>query len=692
MNFAKPELALLLLAIPLLIYYLRLIFKIVSARREKLFSSRNYSSLANFETNPYTAVRALLVLAGLTMAIIAAMRPQGIEKLDEYQARAMDICFAIDCSESMKALDLGRYSRLEITKAVVAQLIDSLRTDRIGIIGFAGDASCVCPLTMDHNAAKTLLQQIDFDTVEKGGTRLDYALETARARFTRDENVARAIIVFTDGEDQEGDPLAAAGRAYKDGIIIYTVGIGDPKGVPIPESRDVWGDVRYKRYKGREVITRLNEEILEKIASQAEGRYFHVGDQKSLDSMVASLKKMDRRAVRSASVSKREELFHYFAWIALAFLIAEYLIPPRVMKKSTLALFAAFLLLAAPAAASVPTRVSERPPVPPVPAPDDESNRKIKSHLETGAARYGARDFYGARSEYQGARMLDPRNFASNYNAGCAEYRNRDYASAVGSFEKAIASDASKSRYEPYYNMGNSYFRMDDFASAIKAYEDALKIKPDDEDTKFNLELARRKLAEQEEKKRREQEKKQQQDGQDKQDKKEGQQQQQQGRQEGDKKEGRQQQQQGQGGQEKKGDRQQNASGNDKKSGDDKKGGEGREQDPGREKKAGENSEGEAGKEGQPGSKDLVDRGNVEKYKNLKIDQNRAKLYLRDLEKMESEISGAYRENRKRMRRPLDEMDIFNMSPDQIDEYMQKRLEGREQDEGGKGDADRKDW
>ncbi|HOD39823.1 MAG TPA: VWA domain-containing protein, partial [Candidatus Wallbacteria bacterium] len=166
-------------------------------------------------------IKITLYLAAMALVSFAAARPQGLEKPEEIEASSIDICFAIDVSESMKARDLGRDNRLDITRAVVTHLIDNLKSDRVALVTFAGEASCICPLTLDHASAKSLLMQADFDLIEKGGTRLELAIKTAVERFNKDDEAAKVVVIFTDGEDHDGRPVEAAREAYKNGAIIH---------------------------------------------------------------------------------------------------------------------------------------------------------------------------------------------------------------------------------------------------------------------------------------------------------------------------------------------------------------------------------------------------------------------------------------------------------------------------------------
>ncbi|OPZ38395.1 MAG: photosystem I assembly protein Ycf3 [Spirochaetes bacterium ADurb.BinA120] len=621
-------------------------------------------------------IKITLYLSAMALVSFAAARPQGLEKPEEIEASSIDICFAIDVSESMKARDLGRDNRLDITRAVVTHLIDNLKSDRVALVTFAGEASCICPLTLDHASAKSLLMQADFDLIEKGGTRLELAIKTAVERFNKDDEAAKVVVIFTDGEDHDGRPVEAAREAYKNGAIIHCVGIGSKSGVKIPVSQDIWGAPVYKKFNGKDVVTRLNEQVLVDIAAAAGGEYFHVSDQNSLVKMISGLKNIKKRALRVSSFNVREELFAYFAALALIFIIIDSMIPQRSRKNAGIILFLLAAVSVASSAGAARAEIQQAPP--PLAAEYDSLTPKISAHSQKGKELYDAGKFGAAESEFQSAKILKPFDIAANYNIGCARYKNRDYKGAIEAYGEALKAGGAKSRFEPFYNMGNSHFKLQDYGKAIESYEQALKIKPDDADTLHNLELAKKKLEQQAQK-----------DQQNKQDQNQGKDGDKNGQ--GDKKEGDENnsqkgenQKDGNAGEEKKQDGKQENNGGQKE----QKAGESGSENA--EKK--DASSGGEGKDGKEAVKDLVDKQNVEKYKNIQVDPNRLKLFLKDLENDEARVQYLYQQNKKRMNK-ADEMDPFNMTPEQLRRQM---LFGEEPDPGEnkkqKSGGDKKDW
>jgi Ca-activated chloride channel family protein len=260
-------------------------------------------------------------MVGLALLIIAICRPLGEETFETVEAKGVDIVFAIDVSESMKAEDMKPINRLNVTKLVVSNFIEKLTFDRVGIIAFGGDSSVQCPLTIDHDTANSFLASMDFDSVGKSGTNLAEALMTSNDRFVDEKDVAKVIILLTDGEGQEGEAVEAAKKIAKDGTRIYTIGIGNKEGVPIPIGRTVFGEKVYKRYKGKVVYTKLEEQTLKDISYVTGGKYFHVVSNETLTEVLDEIRNMDKRVMRVSKRAVRSEIFQYFLIPSFIFLI-----------------------------------------------------------------------------------------------------------------------------------------------------------------------------------------------------------------------------------------------------------------------------------------------------------------------------------------------------------------------------------
>lgn len=328
-HFARPEYLALLLAVPILLAYMAVRDAATRRRRDRLADPHLFPLLSLGEPGHLRAVRRALLLSGMAALAVATARPLGAERFESFDAKGVDIVFALDVSESMRAEDMRPGNRLQVTKIVVGDFIKKLEFDRVGIVAFAGDASVVCPLTLDHDTAVSFLNGVDFNAVQKGGTNLAEAIATANDRFVDGRDVARVIVLLTDGEEQEGGAVEVARKVAEGGARIYTIGIGDRRGVPIPVGRTVFGETVYKRYKGEVVVTKLEEKTLQDIAFVSGGKYYHVTNNRTLQEVLDEIRTMDRRVVRVSTKAVRGEAFQPFLILALVLLVAAFLLRER---------------------------------------------------------------------------------------------------------------------------------------------------------------------------------------------------------------------------------------------------------------------------------------------------------------------------------------------------------------------------
>ena len=275
-------------------------------------------------------LKAVLITAGSMFLIGALIRPQIGTRLEEVKREGKDVIVAIDVSKSMLAEDISP-SRLEKAKHEVSKLIEKLRGDRIGIIVFAGEAFVQCPLTLDYGAAKLILSAVNPDLIPIPGTNISQALVKAIETFDQRERKYKVLVLITDGEDHIGEIDKYSEAAAKEGIVIYTVGIGSPQGVPIPEYDKQGVKIGYKKDSdGNTVISKLDEETLQKIAFTANGKYFNATPQESeLDDLIAEITKGEKKELGSMQYTNFEDRFQYFLGICIILLLAEMLISER---------------------------------------------------------------------------------------------------------------------------------------------------------------------------------------------------------------------------------------------------------------------------------------------------------------------------------------------------------------------------
>jgi Ca-activated chloride channel family protein len=226
---------------------------------------------ASFSAKKHRFKIFILTLA-LVAIMIALMRPQWGFEWKEVKRQGVDIFIALDVSKSMLAQDI-KPSRLERAKFAIKDLVKKLQGDRIGLISFAGTAFIQCPLTIDYSAFLFVLDGLGIDTIPRGGTSISSALKEAVDGYEGGLKKYKALIVITDGEDHEGDPLKLAEQAKEEGINIFTIGIGTEEGELIQVINDKGERVFLKDKSGNVVKTRLNEGVLKQIALKTEGSY-----------------------------------------------------------------------------------------------------------------------------------------------------------------------------------------------------------------------------------------------------------------------------------------------------------------------------------------------------------------------------------------------------------------------------------
>lgn len=274
----------------------------------------------------------ILIMIGYALLIIGIANPQTGSKLVEGERKGIDIMIALDVSNSMLAEDI-QPNRLERAKQSISKLIDKLGNDRIGIIVFAGHAYMQLPITTDYSAAKMFLETINTRIVPTQGTAIGTAIDMAVNSFD-DETHSRAIIVITDGENHEDEPIESAKNAVDQGIIVYTIGMGLLEGAPIPEYNQYNRRTGYKKDRqGSTVITKLNESMLQQIASAGNGVYVRANNSSTgLKTVFDEINKLEKTEFESKMFSDYEDRFQYFIALSLIFIILELLIFERKSK------------------------------------------------------------------------------------------------------------------------------------------------------------------------------------------------------------------------------------------------------------------------------------------------------------------------------------------------------------------------
>jgi Ca-activated chloride channel family protein len=277
-------------------------------------------------------VKFILQLIAFSAGVIMLSRPQFGSKIEDVKKQGVEVIIALDVSNSMLAEDI-QPDRLTRAKQAISRLVDNLDNDKIGLIVFAGDAYIQIPITTDYLSAKMFLSAINPNIVPKQGTAIGAAINLGVKSFSPGEGKSKAIIIITDGENHEDDPVKDAEEASKAGIVIHTIGIGSTEGVPIPVVINGRKDY-LKDVDGNTVITKLDEEILKKIALSTNGNYVRASNSNiGLDEIYAQIKKMKKQDLESTMYTEYNDQFQIFAAIALFLLVVDFIIMERKNRR-----------------------------------------------------------------------------------------------------------------------------------------------------------------------------------------------------------------------------------------------------------------------------------------------------------------------------------------------------------------------
>ncbi len=417
---------------------------------------------------------ALLIVAA-ALLIIALARPQNGYDKEEVRQTGLDIVVAVDTSKSMLAADIAP-NRLARAKLAALELMQTAKADRLGLVAFAGDAFLSCPLTIDDTAFQQSVQALDVNAIPQGGTALAAAINTALATFKEKGN-HRALVIFTDGEDNDEGALAAAGQASKEGLKIFTVGIGSTEGTLVTIT-DAKGNSDYVRdEKGQVLKSKLNEKLLQDIAAAAGGFYLPLRGADTIGTLYErGLAPLPKSEGKEKIVRRYHEQFYWPLAAAWVLLVVEFLLPERGRRKTSrlTAVLLALLVSGFSGFASPATALRE----------------------------YRNGNFTNALLEYTKLAEVRTNDIRLVFNAGTAAYRATNFDLAQNLFQRVAVSPDLKLQQSAFYNLGNVQFQKakrakdldgleQGFDAAAKIYERAVMLNTNDVDAGFNLKFAR---------------------------------------------------------------------------------------------------------------------------------------------------------------------------------------------------------
>lgn len=480
MNLKHPELLFLVFLVPALLTLLFYTWRRRKAAFTKLCNLDKISNLFPQNSRVKTLFRLTLISFAAIMIITGLISPRWGYEWQEIETKGTNIIVAIDVSKSMLARDISP-SRLTRAKFEVTKLIDKLAGDRIGLIIFAGESFLQSPLTHDYLMVKEWLAGISEKSVAVPGTSIKSAISTARQAFSHVEAGGKALIIISDGEEHDEATVEEAKRAKSEEISIYAIGVGTKKGSPIETDQGL-----VKDQSGNIVVSKLDDSLLKEVAEATEGAYVRssAGDFHLDQLYYEKLKGQNQDEVlKSGKTKKWYETFQIFGAIAFIAMFLELLMSLNFGVLDFLSSFRTnvrnlifFTSLLTPLKANAnifdPTLWF--------------SDQKLQKN-----------NYSEAKDGYLKMQVKEPYNPRLNYNLGIAYYREGNYEAAQSTFTRGAQN--SKDPFlqkEAFYNLGNSFFMQENYKEAISAYESALKIDPNDEDVKHNLELAKKKLEE----------------------------------------------------------------------------------------------------------------------------------------------------------------------------------------------------
>ena len=323
-RFANGELLYLLILVPVLVA----VYLLAVGRRRRLVARFGNPALLSELMPDFSRgrirLKAALFIAAYTLLVFAAARPQLGSKLREEHSRGVEMMLVVDVSNSMMAEDFEP-NRLERTKYAIGKLFEGLQQQRVGLVVFAGEPKVQLPITSDYRMAQAFAKRISPLLVSEQGTAVGRALEQAMLSFSSQSEQSRVIVLITDGENHEDDAVEVARKAAAQGVRIYTIGIGTPEGAPI----QIDGDF-IKDENGEMVVSKLNEEMLEQIASITGGAYVRATKQSiGLDEIVKSIDEMEKSDLATVRFEEFNEQYQYLVAAALVLLVLDVFILSR---------------------------------------------------------------------------------------------------------------------------------------------------------------------------------------------------------------------------------------------------------------------------------------------------------------------------------------------------------------------------
>lgn len=456
--------------------------------------------------DPLARARKLMLWsAALFMLLLAMARPQWGAREEVVKTTGLDLMLVLDLSRSMDVEDVVP-SRMKKARHLIRSILGRMGGDRVGVVAFAGGSYVASPLTNDLNYVQEVVDVLAPGTLNNQGTDIGLGLETAAATLERgaesSENPeaqksfpTRALLLITDGEDQEGAAERMAEKLREKSIRVFVMGVGSQRGGPIPV-RDDDGKLQGYKKKGNEpILSRLETGTLEKIASASGGSYWTATDSEvEVDEFLEKLGALDRTQSADKKILVPQERFQWFVAIGILLLLIEYWIPLSRRARPVL-----LWLVVIGAAASSASR--------------EASAVTVGGYLKNraGVSSYQSGDLAGAKQKFGSAQAADPTSVEPVFNQGVVELKGGDAEQALKSFESASRQAKLKGDAElsgaALYNMGSAQEKSQDLGAAIRNFAESIRMARISGDQELEVQARRRIEKLQQEKQKQDQQK-----------------------------------------------------------------------------------------------------------------------------------------------------------------------------------------
>jgi len=492
MRFEHPHLLwLLLLAVPALSGFLWWAWRTKRRLVSQFVQSRLLANLTVGVSARRQKARIVLLVVSIALLIVVLARPQWGFAWEEAKQRGLDIVVAIDTSRSMLAEDVTP-NRLARAKLAALDLKKLARTDRAGLVAFAGTAFLQCPLSFDEEAFRQSLNALDVNIIPQGGSVLAEAILTAKAAFKEKNDNHKILVLFTDGEDHDGSAVEAARGAGKDGMRIFTVGVGTASGELLSVTDGKGRSDFIRDAQGNVVKSRLNEQLLRQVAQGADGFYVLLSGANTIELLYErGLAPLPKTELSSRRIKRFHERYQWLLGLTVVLLLVEMFLPERKRVQRTEGIRASSNLQLGKGVAALLIFLL---PIAGWPSPS-----KALRHYKSGR-------YESSLREYEHSLKAKPDDARLHYNAGVAAFEAQRYEDALKHLRSALTAPDLQLQQRAYYNLGNTEYRLgavkendldrklQHWQQAIHHYEIACSLDPKDEDAKFNLDLVKQQL------------------------------------------------------------------------------------------------------------------------------------------------------------------------------------------------------